>query len=157
MVQKRTLTAAQKTDVVVRQRCKCANKPTYNLLGNTNTVVPGHLCPLWKKDDGTFDNGKWEIDHIKPLYKGGKDVISNLHALCPSCHRAKTHHDRLLDAGLIDSTSARKSKVHKKQPSKSAQKKPRKVEGKQKTKPLKIKSFGHFIEVMKQNCMELVP
>lgn len=153
MVQKRTLTAAQKTDVVVRQRCKCANKPTYNFLGNMNTVAPGHVCPLWKKDDGTFDNGKWEIDHIKPLYKGGKDVISNLHALCPSCHRAKTHHDRLVDAGLVDSVR----KVNKKQPRKCAQKKPRKLEGKQKTKPLKIKSVSHFIKVMKQNFMELVP
>ena len=138
MVQKRTLTAAQKTDVVVRQRCKCANKPSQNLFSSKNTVVPGHTCLLWKKDDGTFDNGKWEIDHIKPLYKGGKDVISNLHALCPSCHRAKTHHDRLVDAGLID-----------KKNSKPVVKKTSKTTVNSKKKPLIIKNIKDFKDAWK--------
>ena len=31
-----------------------------------------------------------EVDHIVPLHKGGTDERSNLQALCPDCHEAKT-------------------------------------------------------------------
>jgi 5-methylcytosine-specific restriction protein A len=31
-----------------------------------------------------------EVDHIKPLAEGGPDVPSNMIALCPNCHVAKT-------------------------------------------------------------------
>jgi 5-methylcytosine-specific restriction protein A len=31
-----------------------------------------------------------EVDHIKPLAEGGPDIPSNMIALCPNCHVAKT-------------------------------------------------------------------
>ena len=32
----------------------------------------------------------FELDHIVPLHAGGLDVLSNLQALCPECHAAKS-------------------------------------------------------------------
>lgn len=36
----------------------------------------------------------YEIDHIKPLYKGGGNEIKNLRALCRGCHGRKTLYER---------------------------------------------------------------
>lgn len=36
---------------------------------------------------------RWEIDHIKPVSKGGKNDEGNLQALCPNCHSKKTLKD----------------------------------------------------------------
>ena len=35
----------------------------------------------------------YEIDHIKPLYKGGDNENTNLQALCRNCHGKKTFID----------------------------------------------------------------
>jgi hypothetical protein len=35
----------------------------------------------------------FEIDHIKPLFKGGSNDKDNLCAKCPECHREKTYAD----------------------------------------------------------------
>ena len=37
----------------------------------------------------------YEIDHIKPLYKGGYNETNNLQALCRNCHGKKTFNDNL--------------------------------------------------------------
>jgi len=37
----------------------------------------------------------YEVDHIKPLYKGGDNSLSNLVALCRNCHGVKTMKDKL--------------------------------------------------------------
>jgi 5-methylcytosine-specific restriction protein A len=35
-----------------------------------------------------------DIDHIRPLYKGGRDVADNVQILCRAvCHKAKTRRD----------------------------------------------------------------
>lgn len=34
-----------------------------------------------------------EVDHIRPLHKGGTDDMDNLQALCVQCHKLKTLHD----------------------------------------------------------------
>lgn len=35
----------------------------------------------------------FEVDHVVTLAMGGGNEIGNLQALCPCCHRAKTHAD----------------------------------------------------------------
>ena len=34
-----------------------------------------------------------ELDHIKPLHKGGTDTPDNRQGLCEPCHKAKTQRD----------------------------------------------------------------
>ncbi len=40
-------------------------------------------------------DASYEVDHIKPLYKGGGNEVSNLQALCRNCHGNKTIYDKL--------------------------------------------------------------
>lgn len=46
--------------------------------------VLGGLCE-WC---GTSEN--LEVDHVVPLFAGGKNVMGNVHALCYDCHKVKT-------------------------------------------------------------------
>ena len=43
--------------------------------------------------DMLFYNGKdvikFEIDHIKPVFRGGRNIINNLLLSCRSCNRGK--------------------------------------------------------------------
>lgn len=32
-----------------------------------------------------------EVDHILPIFEGGKDDLGNLQAICGPCHQKKTH------------------------------------------------------------------
>lgn len=34
--------------------------------------------------------GAWQVDHVIPMFKGGKTKLSNLQVLCSACHDAKT-------------------------------------------------------------------
>jgi len=34
-----------------------------------------------------------EVDHITPLFKGGRDNLENLQALCVDCHREKSREE----------------------------------------------------------------
>jgi 5-methylcytosine-specific restriction protein A len=43
-----------------------------------------------------------QVDHIKPLFKGGTDAPANLQSLCVPCHEAKTRADAGLRAGGCD-------------------------------------------------------
>jgi 5-methylcytosine-specific restriction endonuclease McrA len=81
---KRSLTEAQKKKIVAKQGYKCANK------NSTIKGLDGYQCPLWKSNDGTFDESGYQIDHIIELADNGEDTIDNCQALCLSCHRVKT-------------------------------------------------------------------
>lgn len=35
------------------------------------------------------------FDHIRPLAMNGKNILSNIQALCATCHQAKTREDRV--------------------------------------------------------------
>lgn len=47
-------------------------------------------CTWCKRKFTTFDSTSWEIDHIIPKSKGGKDTYDNLQLLHKSCHLEKT-------------------------------------------------------------------
>ena len=51
----------------------------------------------------------YQIDHRIPLASGGADALSNLQALCPNCHAAKTQREavqRRLAAESTEKTAA---------------------------------------------------
>lgn len=45
------------------------------------------MSNMWKK----CNNNEIEIDHIRPVSKGGKTIASNLQVLCISCNRSKSN------------------------------------------------------------------
>ncbi|MHA7813239.1 MAG: HNH endonuclease [Phycisphaerales bacterium] len=52
----------------------------------------GHMCaacriPLWVQE--------MTVDHVKPLSKGGADVVWNMQLLCEQCHTMKDHPERI--------------------------------------------------------------
>ena len=47
-------------------------------------------CTGMPRDTDKHGRALLEVDHIKPLGEGGPDVPSNMIALCPNCHVAKT-------------------------------------------------------------------
>jgi len=71
---KRKVSESIKKQVAGKQRYTCA-------------TIPNYTCPMNKQP---FDESGYEIDHICELRHGGTNDISNLQALCPSCHRVKT-------------------------------------------------------------------
>lgn len=71
---KRKVSESTKKQVAGRQRFRCA-------------TVPNYACPLRNEP---FDEAGYDIDHIVELRNGGSNDISNLQALCPTCHRVKT-------------------------------------------------------------------
>ncbi len=66
----RRVTASMKKTVAARQRWRC------------------DAC-------GGLLSAVHEIDHITPLWRGGTNDASNLHALCRECHGRKTLTERL--------------------------------------------------------------
>ena len=41
-----------------------------------------------------------EIDHIRPIFIGGKDSVMNIQVLCQKCYRKKTKFDSFLYKGI---------------------------------------------------------
>jgi 5-methylcytosine-specific restriction endonuclease McrA len=39
---------------------------------------------------------KWQADHKKPLFRGGKHAVTNLQCLCDDCHKTKTKLEAIL-------------------------------------------------------------
>ena len=44
----------------------------------------------------------WEVDHIKPLWNSGKNILNNLQILCHVCHHNKTNNEAIELYGLGD-------------------------------------------------------
>lgn len=68
---RRAFTITQKHEILYQQDGKCAN--------------------CFKK----LDIRVVEYDHIKAWAAKGRTITQNGAALCPNCHRLKTHHERL--------------------------------------------------------------
>ena len=67
------------------KRTHCENKPHSYAPG-----CKGYICPLWKSNNGLFDESGFQIDHIVEVTHSGTNEISNLQVLCPCCHSVKT-------------------------------------------------------------------
>lgn len=50
----------------------------------------GQKCNWCNKTFTPFDANNWEVDHITPVAKGGRDIYSNLQLLHKPCHIEKT-------------------------------------------------------------------
>jgi len=81
----RCVSEGTKKLVAGKQNFKCANSPKSN-------IVPNYCCPLWqnKNRNGSFGEEGFHIDHIKEFCISHDDNITNLQALCVSCHSVKT-------------------------------------------------------------------
>ena len=84
------------------------NKNPINSINNSKSIHKRNVTNLQKKVVAA--NQKWlcgmcqntldasyEIDHIKPLYKGGSNNNDNLMALCRNCHGKKTINDSIIN------------------------------------------------------------
>ena len=69
------LTPIQKTEVLKKCSYKCKNCDV--------------KLEMIKNKKGN-EKANYEIDHIRPLANGGNNELTNLQALCKSCHRDKT-------------------------------------------------------------------
>ena len=67
------------------ERKQCANAPFGPAPG-----CKDYLCPMWKSNNGYFDESGFEIDHILEVSQGGTNSLENLQVLCPCCHSVKT-------------------------------------------------------------------
>lgn len=107
---KRNVSESLKKRVAGMQLYKCANKNDIQLTGLT-----GYKCPLWNSsNNGSFDESGYDIDHIVEHVISGDDDISNLQALCKSCHMVKTKrfNSRHLKTGYIKENNDNKNNVN---------------------------------------------
>lgn len=69
----------------IRQERKIMNNDIrYNVLKRDNFTC--QLCGITAKD-----GAKLEVDHIIPVSKGGKTIMSNLQTLCDRCNKGKSN------------------------------------------------------------------
>ena len=88
MNKRRNVSESTKKKVAGKQWFKCANRPNSKL-----KRIENHLCPLWAIDGenkGNFNDDGYHIDHIDELCVSGNNDITNLQALCKTCHSVKT-------------------------------------------------------------------
>lgn len=65
----------------------------YSLRITTLLRKQKQLCPICKRKLTSVDSLSWEVDHITPRTKGGKDSYDNLQLVHNNCHKKKTRKD----------------------------------------------------------------
>lgn len=69
---------------------RSAKYSPYPLRVRTLLIRQDQKCSICKGKFSEFDSATWEVDHIIPRSKGGKDVYKNLQLVHKACHEAKT-------------------------------------------------------------------
>jgi len=72
---------------------RSAKYSPYPLRVRTLLVRQKQSCPLCKRQFTETDSLNWEVDHIIPKSKGGRDEYKNLQLLHKECHLIKTRKD----------------------------------------------------------------
>ena len=80
---RKIITAGIRKDLLSRETCA-------NSIVSPAPGCRGYICPMWKCNNGFFDESGKQIDHIIEVTHGGSSDISNLQVLCPCCHAVKT-------------------------------------------------------------------
>jgi 5-methylcytosine-specific restriction endonuclease McrA len=83
MGSRRTIPVSTRNELFSRKQCA-------NIPGNFAPGCRNYICPLWKSNNGEFDESGFQIDHIVEVTHGGSNDIKNLQVLCPCCHAVKT-------------------------------------------------------------------
>jgi len=80
-------------DLGVYWAVRSAKHSPYPLRVRTLLLSQKQKCTFCGLKFDTFDASSWEVDHIIPISKGGKDSYANLQLLHRSCHVEKTKLD----------------------------------------------------------------
>ena len=72
---------------------RSAKHSPYPLRVRTLLIRQNQICPICQRKFTEFDTSNWEVDHILPRSKGGKDTYENLQLLHKSCHIKKTREE----------------------------------------------------------------
>jgi hypothetical protein len=93
MATRRPITAAARRQLT-SGLLQCNNRPgnpnlSFWFVNSFGTRVQ-YQCPMWRINNGMFDQSGYEIDHIQEFAAQGADDISNFQLLCPCCHSFKT-------------------------------------------------------------------
>lgn len=89
---RRPRTEPERRKIAQGQGWKCANPDAMCLL-------PGELQ-------------EYDLDHVIPMWKGGRDEAENLQALCPACHRRKTNRERVERSAGVHELVCQDASVH---------------------------------------------
>jgi 5-methylcytosine-specific restriction endonuclease McrA len=82
-ISRKTIPVSVRNELIRRKQC--ANSPFNQAIG-----CKGYQCPMWKSNNGIFDESGFQIDHIVEVTHGGTNELENLQVLCPCCHSVKT-------------------------------------------------------------------
>jgi len=108
-----------------------------------------YQCVSCKSDGGKYP---LEVDHIKPLSKGGLDNIKNVQPLCRSCNASKSNSDDNVGGGVDDNAKSNQIKSEQiiKNTDKTSKEVVKIIESDSKEIPLLMKEFESINPAVKR-------
>lgn len=93
---------------------RSAKYSSYPLRVRTLLIRQKQVCPICRCKFTEFDSKTWEVDHIVPRSKGGKDVYENLQLLHKSCHELKTRNELTVSTNQNRNDKPSRSRMRRK-------------------------------------------